>query len=207
MTFRSKVPLYMLPGVWGAPVKLLSGILPPEYYKEWRTINSKDCPHDLSCFHDYDEGMAYAKSQGKPVMIDFTGYNCANCRKMEDNVWSDAKVLKKLSDDYVLISLYVDDKEELPADKQYTSSFTGKKIKTKGNRWSEMQAQHYNANTQPMYVLIDNKEHILAKPWSGFENNATKYAQFLDVESAGLNLTRIVWFLNAGMYLEIGSSS
>lgn len=171
---------YMAPGIWGAPVKLLSGILPPEYYKEWRTSTSTDCPHNLSCFHDYDEGMAYAKAQNKPVLIDFTGYNCANCRKMEDDVWSDPKVLKKLSDDYVLISLYVDDKTEMPEDKQYISKFNGKKIKTKGNRWSEMQAMRYNANTQPMYVLVDHKEQTLAKPWSGYENNSAKYAQFLD---------------------------
>ncbi|HNR18537.1 MAG: thioredoxin family protein [Bacteroidetes bacterium] len=171
---------YMTPGIWGAPVKLLSGILPPEYYKEWRTTTDTDCPHNLSCFHDYDEGMAYAKTQNKPVLIDFTGYNCANCRKMEDDVWSDPKVLKKLSDDYVLISLYVDDKTEMPEDKQYISKFNGKKIKTKGNRWSEMQAMRYNANTQPMYVLVDHKEQTLAKPWSGYENNSAKYAQFLD---------------------------
>jgi thiol:disulfide interchange protein DsbD len=171
---------YITPGIWGAPVKLLSGILPPEYYKEWRTTTDTDCPHNLSCFHDYDEGMAYAKAQNKPVLIDFTGYNCANCRKMEDDVWSDPKVLKKLSDDYVLISLYVDDKTEMPEDKQYISKFNGKKIKTKGNRWSEMQAMRYNANTQPMYVLVDHKEQTLAKPWSGYENNSAKYAQFLD---------------------------
>lgn len=172
--------LYMLPGVWGAPLKLLSGILPPEYYKEWRTTTATDCPHNLGCFHDYDEGLAYAKSQDKPVMIDFTGYNCANCRKMEENVWIDPRVLKRISDDYILISLYVDDKEELPADKQYISKFTGKKIKTKGNRWSDMQAERYNANTQPMYVLIDHAEKLLAKPWNGYENNPAKYAQFMD---------------------------
>lgn len=171
--------VYMLPGIWGAPVRLLSGVLPPEYYKEWRDKTATDCPHDLSCFHDYDEGLAYAKAQGKPVLLDFTGYNCANCRKMEDDVWSDQKVLENLSDDYVLISLYVDDKTELPENKQFVSAFNGKKIKTKGNRWSEMQAMRYNANTQPMYVLIDHKEQTLTKPWSGYENNPDKYAQFL----------------------------
>lgn len=171
--------IYITPGIWGAPVKLLSGILPPEYYKEWKTKGSGDCPHDLSCFHDYDEGMAYAKAQGKPVIIDFTGYNCANCRKMEDNVWSDPKILKILSDDYVLISLYVDDKKELPADKQYTSSFSGRKVKTYGNKWSDMQAQKYNSNAQPMYVLIDHEANQLAKPWSGFDPDITKYEKFL----------------------------
>ena len=172
--------LYMIPGIWGAPLKLLSGILPPEYYKEWKEKNATDCPHDLSCFHDYDEGMAFAKAQGKPVFIDFTGYNCANCRKMEDNIWVDPRVLKRLSDDYVLISLYVDDKAKLPEEKQYVSKFSGKKIVTCGNKWSDMQAEHYNSNTQPMYVLIDNKEVQLAKPWKGYENAPDKYVKFLD---------------------------
>ena len=172
--------IYMIPGLWGAPVKLLSGILPPEFYKEWQVKGSSDCPHDLNCFHDYDEGMAYAKTQGKPVIIDFTGYNCANCRKMEDYVWSDPKVLHRLSDQYVLISLYVDDKEELPADQQYTSAFSGKRIVTKGNKWSDMQALRYNGNTQPMYVLIDNKEKHLAKTWNGYDPDISKYLNFLD---------------------------
>jgi thiol:disulfide interchange protein DsbD len=172
--------LYMIPGIWGAPLKLLSGILPPEYYKEWKEKGATDCPHDLSCFHDYDEGMAFAKAQGKPVFIDFTGYNCANCRKMEDNIWVDPRVLKRLSDNYVLISLYVDDKAKLPEEKQYTSKFSGKKIITCGNKWSDMQAERYSSNTQPMYVLIDNKETQLAKSWKGYENAPDKYVKFLD---------------------------
>lgn len=172
--------IYMIPGLWGAPVKLLSGILPPEYYKEWQVKGSSDCPHDLNCFHDFDEGMAYAKTQGKPVIIDFTGYNCANCRKMEDYVWSDPKVLHRLSDQYVLISLYVDDKEELPADQQYVSTFSGKRIVTKGNKWSDMQALRYNGNTQPMYALIDDKEKLLTKTWNGYDSDISKYVNFLD---------------------------
>lgn len=171
--------IYILPGIWGAPVRLLSGILPPEYYKEWKAKGSSECPHDLLCFHDYTEGMNYAKAQSKPVIIDFTGYNCANCRKMEDKVWSDPKILKLLSDDYVLISLYVDDKKQLPESEQYISKFSGRKIVTIGNKWSDMQAQQYNANTQPMYVLIDHKEQQLAKPWSGFDPDVDKYETFL----------------------------
>ena len=172
--------IYMLPGLWGAPVKLLSGILPPEFYKEWQEKGSSDCPHDLNCFHDYDEGMAFAKTQGKPVIIDFTGYNCANCRKMEDYVWSDPKVLHRLSDQFVLISLYVDDKEELPAEQQYKSTFSGRRIVTKGNKWSDMQALRYNGNTQPMYVLIDNREKLLTKTWNGYDADISKYVNFLD---------------------------
>ncbi|MEP7167914.1 MAG: cytochrome c biogenesis protein CcdA [Bacteroidota bacterium] len=170
--------LYLIPGLWGAPLKLISGFPPPDFYKEWKTA-AHDCPHDLNCFHDYDEGMAYAKSQNKPVMIDFTGWSCVNCRKMEDNVWSDSKVLKRLAENYVLISLYVDDKEILPAEQQYTSSSTGKKIKTTGNKWSEMQATKYKTNSQPYYILLDNKAHILAKP-RGYTPDIPTYAKFLD---------------------------
>src|SRR5438067_602861 len=94
----------------------------------WKTT-ATECQHDLNCFHDYEEGMHYAKAQGKPVLIDFTGWSCVNCRKMEDNVWSDSKVLNRLSEKYVLISLYVDDKEQLAAEQQSVSQTTGKKIK------------------------------------------------------------------------------
>lgn len=87
--------LYLIPGIWGAPLKMISGFPPPEFYKEWVTEKSSNhCPHNLNCYHDYDAGMAYAKTVGKPVMVDFTGWSCVNCRKMEDNVWSDPEVLK-----------------------------------------------------------------------------------------------------------------
>ncbi|MEM9024691.1 MAG: cytochrome c biogenesis protein CcdA, partial [Bacteroidota bacterium] len=113
--------IYMIPGLWGAPVKILSGVAPPSFHKEWTTATSNHCPHDLNCFHDLEEGMAYAEAQGKPVLLDFTGWSCVNCRKMEDNVWSRPEILRKLADDYVLISLYVDDKERLPEAEQYVS--------------------------------------------------------------------------------------
>ncbi len=171
--------LYLIPGIFGAPLKLISGFPPPEFYKEWKTGKVNECPHDLNCFHDYDEGMAYAKVQGKPVLIDFTGWACVNCRKMEDKVWSDPKVLKRLAEDYVLISLYVDDKTELAPEKQYVSSVTGKKIKTTGNKWSELEANVYQTNSQPYYVLIDNKERPLAEP-KGFTPDIPTYLAFLD---------------------------
>lgn len=171
--------LYLLPGIWGAPLKLISGFPPPEFYKEWKTGHESECPHDLNCFHDYEEGMRYAKSQGKPVMIDFTGWACVNCRKMEDNVWSDPKVLKRLSEKYVLISLYVDDKTLLPAELQSVSKTTGRKIKTTGNKWSDLQASVYNTNSQPYYVLLDNKGQILAQP-RGYTPNIETYVDFLD---------------------------
>lgn len=171
--------VYMIPGIWGAPLKLLSGILPPEYYKEWRDKNATDCPHNLSCFHDYDEGMAYAKAQGKPVFIDFTGYNCANCRKMEQDVWVDPAVMKHLSDDYVLISLYVDDKEELPAAQQYVSKFSGQTIKTKGKKWGDMEASRFGKQAQPLYAVIDHHERLLSNSWVGYKNDSRLYTQFL----------------------------
>jgi len=172
--------IYLLPGIWGAPLKMISGFPPPEFYKEWITENnSGHCPHNLNCFHDYEEGMAYARAQGKPAMVDFTGWSCVNCRKMEDYVWSDPKILKKLSEDYVLISLYVDDKTPLPENQQYTSTYTGKKIRTTGNKWSELQASVYNTNSQPYYVLLDHKGNLLAQP-RGYTPDVDEYASFLE---------------------------
>ena len=172
--------LYLIPGLWGAPLKLISGFPPPDFYKEWNTEkNATHCPHDLSCFHDYDEGMAYAKNQGKPVIIDFTGWSCVNCRKMEDNVWSDPEVLKRLREKYVLISLYVDDKTPLPEKEQIISPTTGKKIKTQGNKWSDLQTAVYKTNSQPYYVLLDNNAKKLAQP-RGYTPDIEKYKQFLD---------------------------
>ena len=174
--------VYLIPGLWGAPLKLISGFPPPDFYKEWNTDKSGGghCPHDLSCFHDYDEGMAYAKNQGKPVMIDFTGWSCVNCRKMEDNVWGDPEVLKRLREDYVLISLYVDDKTPLPENQQTVSATTGNKIKNSGNKWSDLQTSVYKTNSQPYYVLIDNNAKKLVKPRGGYNPDVNIFKQFLD---------------------------
>ncbi len=171
--------LYLVPGIWGAPLRLISGFPPPEFYKEWQTGSENQCPHDLSCFHDYEEGMQYAKVHNKPVIIDFTGWACVNCRKMEDNVWSDSKVLKKLREDYVLISLYVDDKTVLPLAEQFKSTLSGKDIKTTGNKWSDFQASKYNTNSQPYYVLLDNSGNILAQP-RGYTPDIQAYTGFLE---------------------------
>lgn len=173
--------LYLIPGLWGAPLKIISGFPPPDFYKEWNTdqTGGGHCPHDLPCFHDYDEGMRYAANQGKPVMIDFTGWSCVNCRKMEDNVWSDPEILKRLREDYVLISLYVDDKTALPEDQKYVSPTTGKKIKTVGNKWSDIQTSVYKTNSQPYYILLDNKGNKLAAP-RGYTPEIETYKRFLD---------------------------
>ncbi len=170
--------LYLVPGLWGAPLKLISGFPPPEFYKEWLKPQESECPHNLTCFKDYNEGMRYAKMQGKPVMLDFTGWSCVNCRKMEDNVWSDPEVLKRLSEKYVVISLYVDDKKLLPESQQYVSE-TGKQIKTTVNKWSDMQRTQYKTNSQPYYILLDNNGKILANP-RGYTPDIDTYVKFLD---------------------------
>ncbi|MRX68367.1 thiol:disulfide interchange protein DsbD [Flavobacterium resistens] len=167
--------IYLIPGIWGAPLKLISGFPPPLNYSEIPNglgTNSDELPsklpagaefgpHNIIAFTDYDLGMAYAKKMRKPVMIDFTGHACVNCRKMEDNVWSDKKVLKVLKDDLVLISLYVDDKRELPKNEQVVSKLTGRKIKYIGQKWSEFQTIKYKTNAQPFYVLVNNEGEAL----------------------------------------------
>ncbi len=172
--------LYLIPGLWGAPLKLISGFPPPDFYREWISGHTAThCPHNLNCFHDYEEGMRYARAKNKPVMLDFTGWSCVNCRKMEDNVWSDPRILKKLRDDYVIISLYVDDKTPLPEEERYDSKVTGKKIKTVGNKWSDMQASWFNTNSQPYYVLLDHQNRPLARP-RGYTPEVEMFNRFLE---------------------------
>jgi cytochrome c biogenesis protein CcdA/thioredoxin-related protein len=188
--------MYLIPGMWGAPLKMISGFPPPSFYTEgWnqatpqsplaklstegKTGNDEiQCPHNLNCFHDYDEGLAYAKKVNKPIILDFTGWSCVNCRKMEDNIWSDRSVLNLLNNDYVLISLYVDDKTELPTSEKYISSITDKNIKTVGNKWSDFQTQHFKTNSQPYYALIDHEGNPLSNP-KGYDLNLTGYINFL----------------------------
>lgn len=176
--------VYLIPGLWGAPLRMISGFPPPDFYKEWIRnegggSHKESCPHNLNCYHDYEAGMNYARQSGKPVMIDFTGWSCVNCRKMEDNVWSQPQILKILSEDYVLISLYVDDKTPLPGNEQYVSAFSGKKIKTTGNKWSDLQSRIYQTNSQPYYVLLDHQGKLLAKP-RGYTPDAEQYKKFLE---------------------------
>ncbi|HTL81238.1 MAG TPA: cytochrome c biogenesis protein CcdA [Bacteroidia bacterium] len=169
--------VYLIPGMFGAPTNLVSGYLPPSYYREWKDPNGTDCPDDLSCFHDLQEGLCYAKQQGKPVFIDFTGYACVNCRKMEDYVWPQPEVYKYLSSDYVVISLYVDDKKELPEALQYKTS-DGKTVNTFGKKWSTIETDLYNQNSQPLYVLVDNDGRILEAP-RGYTPDVNTYADYL----------------------------
>ncbi|WP_417887714.1 protein-disulfide reductase DsbD family protein [Zunongwangia sp.] len=172
--------VYMIPGLWGAPLQWISGFPPPTQYSEspYGVGNTQGVtgtsvelpdhaelgPLDLITFKDYEAGMAYARKVNKPVMLDFTGYACVNCRKMEERVWPEPQVQQILRDELVLISLYVDDKKELPEVDQYVSETTGKKIKTIGNKWSDFQIKHYKANAQPYYVLVDSEGNKLNEP-------------------------------------------
>ncbi|MFT6815608.1 MAG: thiol:disulfide interchange protein [Sphingobacteriales bacterium] len=193
--------IYMVPGLWGAPLKAISAFLPPSGTQDFdlytpslsggfSSSNSEDhgakkygdrfhAPLGLNSFFDYEEGMAHAKKVGKPVMIDFTGHSCVNCRKMEASVWPDREVLRRIKQDYVLIQLYVDDKLDLDESEQYLSEFSGKKIRTLGNKWSDLQASTFGINSQPYYVLLDHEENTLVTPRS-YDQNIEEYVEFLD---------------------------
>lgn len=168
--------IYMIPGLWGAPLKLINAFPPPMEYSESplgfggsgrNTSNvvlpegAKLGPHQIVVFDDYEKGLAYAKTVNKPIMLDFTGFACVNCRKMENNVWSDDRVLSFLKNDIVLISLYVDDKRDLPKSEQFVSKTTGSEINTIGDKWADFMISKYKTNTQPLYVLTDLNENNL----------------------------------------------
>lgn len=190
----SSFTIYLIPGLWGAPLKLISGFPPPLTYAEspYGVGNSrgggsmsleipdgaKEGPHGIVAFTDYEKGMAYAKNENKPVLLDFTGFACVNCRKMEDYVWSETSILNILKNDVVLISLYVDDKKYLPESEQYISPTTGKKIKTIGNKWSDFQIEKYQANAQPYYIVLDNEGTSLNNP-TGYTPNVSEYEVWL----------------------------
>ncbi len=188
--------VYLIPGLWGAPLKLISGFPPPMFYaeapggfnKSTAVVAASDipegahpdeCPHGLNCFHDFETAKAYAKKVDKPILIDFTGKACVNCRKMEEQVWIDPKVLEVLRDDVVLVSLYVDDQKDLPEEEQFVSAVTGKKIKTIGNKWSEFQVKHYQTNSQPQYVFVDHHDlEPLIEP-TAYDPDIDKYLNWL----------------------------
>jgi thiol:disulfide interchange protein len=162
--------VYLIPGLWGAPLKLISAFPPPPTYSESpfgvggsgaSNVDSKGLPdgaelgpHGIMVFNDYEDGLAFAKSINKPIMLDFTGYACVNCRKMENNVWSDERILPILKNDVVLISLYVDDKRELPKEEQFVTA-AGDKIITIGDKWTDFMISKYKTNTQPLYIITD----------------------------------------------------
>ena len=189
--------IYMLPGLWGAPLNLISAFPPAQHYSEspygvgytklgdGGGISHAEipdgahlmAPHNILAFNDYYKGLAYAKKVGKPIMIDFTGYACVNCRKMEQNVWAKDKVLKILKEDVVLISLYVDDKRKLKADEVVDSQLKpGKQLKYIGPKWSEFQTIKYKTNSQPFYVLMNHNEENLIDPVAYTPNIDEYYA-------------------------------
>ena len=197
--------IYLVPGLWGAPLKIISGFPPPQFYSESpqglisassggggttahgsAKVGDGHCPHDLPCFHDYETGLAHAKKVGKPVMLDFTGWACVNCRKMEEQVWSDPQVLKRLAEDYVLISLYVDEKTELPKDQQIEVTIGDRKktLRSVGNKWSHMQAERFGTNSQPYYVVLDHNEKQIGPP-AAYDPDIQKYINWLDAGLKG----------------------
>ena len=173
--------LYMIPGMWGAPLKIINAFPPPMQYSEspYGVGNSQGGnaisaheedgqhlgPQGILVFHDYDMGMAHAKKINKPVVLDFTGHACVNCRKMEEQVWSAAHVKNTLANDVVLISLYVDERIELPKEQQYETTMAGKtkKVKTTGDKWMVLQANSYGTNSQPYYVFLNHDEETLVE--------------------------------------------
>lgn len=167
--------IYMVPGLWGAPTKAVSAFAPPMNTQDFNL----DTRHVEPAFKDYEAGMAYARSVGKPVMIDFTGFGCVNCRKMEAAVWHDARVHKLLTKDYVLISLYVDDKAKLPEPIIVQENGKEVKLRTIGDKWSYLQRTKFGAQTQPFYVLLDNNGAPLTKSYS-YDENIDAYLEFLN---------------------------
>lgn len=166
--------VYMVPGLWGAPLKAVSAFAPPMTTQDFNLYNNE--VH--AKFDDYDAGMEYAKRNGKPVMLDFTGYGCVNCRKMEAAVWTDPKVSKLMTDDYVLITLYVDNKEPLPEHIKVMENGKERTLRTVGDKWSYLQRSKFGTNAQPFYVLIDNEGKPLNKSYS-YDEDIDKYVDFL----------------------------
>lgn len=166
--------VYMVPGLWGAPLKAVSAFAPPMYTQDFNLYENEVHAQ----FDDYDSGMEYAKRNGKPVMLDFTGYGCVNCRKMEASVWTDEQVSDIIKNDYVLITLYVDDKNSLPEPIKVTENGQERTLRTVGDKWSYLQRMKFGANAQPFYVLLDNEGKPLTQSYS-FNEDVSKYIDFL----------------------------
>jgi thiol:disulfide interchange protein len=191
--------VYMIPGLWGAPLKALSGYLPPETSQDFnisqqsagsqesanliseriKYANLFHFPRGLQGFFDYKQGLAYAKKMNKPVFIDFTGHGCVNCREMEARVWSDPTVMSRLQNDFVLIALYVDDKTELPESEWYTSTYDQKVKKTIGGQNADLQITKYNNNAQPHYCLVNSDGKLLVAP-KNYDRSVENFIAFLE---------------------------
>jgi thiol:disulfide interchange protein len=194
--------IYLVPGLWGAPLTTISSFAPPitsqvfdlnrssgtgsavaatETTSLPEGYNTKEGAYGLVKFLEYEEGLEYARKVNKPVFLDFTGHGCVNCRKMEAAVWSDPQVLQRLRNEYVIVSLYVDDRTRLSEEEQYTSDFGGRerRIRTIGNKWSDFQAKRYNVNSQPYYILLNHDEKPMAQPY-GYNASVSQFIEFLD---------------------------
>jgi thiol:disulfide interchange protein DsbD len=189
--------VYLVPGLWGAPLKALAGYIPPKYTLDFDLVSdnsqsggNESCeepkyadflhlPHGLQGYFDYDQALACARKLNKPLFIDFTGHGCTNCREMEAVVWSDPQVLQRLRNDYVIVALYVDDKTELPESEWFTSAYDNKVKKTLGKQNADLQIANLENNAQPFYVLVGADEKVLAWPY-GYDKDPEKFADFLD---------------------------
>jgi thiol:disulfide interchange protein len=208
--------VYMIPGMWGAPLKALSGYLPPQtsmdfdinsiIREEVKTVAGSGggsqvpsglcdkpkyneflhLPHGLEGYFDYQQALACSKKQNKPIFIDFTGHGCVNCREMEANVWSDPQVLKRLRENFIVTALYVDDKTELPEKEWITSKYDGKVKKTIGRKYADLQITRYNVNSQPYYVLLDTSGNLLTTP-RAYDLNVDAFIKFLDTAVKNFN--------------------
>lgn len=207
--------IYMIPGLWGAPLKSISAFLPPEATQDFNLSSVPDGggastssatvsvpsgigkrkyaesyarikTRGLDAWYDYDQALQVSKAIHKPILIDFTGFNCVNCRKMEANVWSDPEVFKRLKNDFVLLQLVVDDKASLLPEEQFVSDYSGKKITTLGGKWSDLEAKRFNSNSQPLYVMLDSDGNFLKDasgndiPTSPADYDIASYIRFLD---------------------------
>jgi thiol:disulfide interchange protein len=187
--------IYLIPGLWGAPLKALAGYLPPKHTLDFDLVSENSAtengvcdpprfadflhlPHGLHGYFDYTQAMACARQQHKPLFIDFTGHGCTNCREMEAVVWSDSRVLQALQNNFVVAALYVDDKTELPKEKWFTSTYDGKIKKTIGKQNADLQISNLENNAQPFYVLVGSDERVLAWPY-GYDRSPEKFLRFL----------------------------
>lgn len=178
--------VYLTTGFFGNSLNLLSGVLPPIHYS-WFATESKDdegrtikhCPNDLTCYHDYQTALSIAKKQQKPLLVDFTGWTCTNCRAVEQSIWSVPVIDSLIRNEYVLVSLYVDSRKKLPKNQRFISKRNNKEVITYGDLWTDLEVSKFKEFTQPLYVLLDSNERLLA-PKHSYPTTAKKYQQFLE---------------------------